>query len=115
MLLSDRKARFVASRFSRITRLTYGVGADLFANPKQAAGAQLVFHNALPQSHFRFFRYLRESLGSGDFFFVHAGVKPDVDLAHQTEKDLLWIRHEFRPSSRVGKIIIHGHTPTAGN
>jgi serine/threonine protein phosphatase 1 len=59
------------------------------------------------------FRNLREAFASGDFFFVHAGVKPDVDLAHQTENDLLWIRHEFLSSSRdFGKIIIHGHTPT---
>ena len=95
------------------TLSSYGVAPDLFANRKQAAGTQLAFHNALPQSHFRFLRNLRESFASGDFFFVHAGVKPDVDLAHQTEKDLLWIRHEFLLSSRdFGKIIIHGHTPT---
>ncbi len=96
------------------TLSSYGVAPDLFANRKQAAGTQLAFHNALPQSHFRFLRNLRESFASGDFFFVHAGVKPDVDLAHQTEKDLLWIRHEFLLSSRdFGKIIIHGHTPTS--
>ena len=95
------------------TLSSYGVGADLVANRKQTAGTQLAFHSALPQSHFRFFRNLREWFASGDFFFVHAGVKPDVDLAHQTEKDLLWIRHEFLFSSRdFGKIIIHGHTPT---
>jgi len=62
---------------------------------------------------FSLFRNLREAFASGDFFFVHAGVKPDVDLAHETENDLLWIRHEFLSSSRdFGKIIIHGHTPT---
>jgi len=96
------------------TLSSYGVAPDLFANRKQAAGMQLAFHNALPQTHFRFLRNLRESFASGDFFFVHAGVKPDVDLAHQTEKDLLWIRHEFLLSSQdFGKIIIHGHTPTS--
>jgi serine/threonine protein phosphatase 1 len=96
------------------TLSSYGIAPDLFANRKQAAGTHLAFHNALPQSHFRFLRNLRESFASGDFFFVHAGVKPDVDLAHQAEKDLLWIRDEFLLSSRdFGKIIIHGHTPTS--
>jgi serine/threonine protein phosphatase 1 len=113
--LSDRT---MIDRWLRLggmeTLSSYGVAPDLCANRKQAAGTQLAFHNALPQSHFRFLRNLRESFASGDFFFVHAGVKPDVDLAHQTEKDLLWIRHEFLLSSRdFGKIIIHGHTPTA--
>jgi serine/threonine protein phosphatase 1 len=95
------------------TLSSYGVAPDLFANGRQSAGTHLAFYNALPKSHFRFFRNLRESFASGDFFFVHAGVKPDVDLAHQAEKDLLWIRHEFLSSHRdFGKIIIHGHTPT---
>jgi serine/threonine protein phosphatase 1 len=50
------------------TLSSHGVGADLFANRKQAAGTQLAFHNALPQSHVRFFRNSRESFASGDVF-----------------------------------------------
>ena len=73
-----------------------------------------MFHNALPQSHVRLFsETCGNRLQAEIFSFVYAGVKPDVDLARQTEKDLLWIRHEFLSSSRdFGKIIIHGHTPT---
>ena len=49
----------------------------------------------------------------GDFFFAHAGVKPNVDLSLQKEKDLFWIRDEFLSSNDdFGKIIVHGHTPT---
>ena len=62
---------------------------------------------------FAFFETRGNRLQAEMFSFVYAGMKPDVDLAHQTEKDLLWIRHEFLSSSRdFGKIIIHGHTPT---
>lgn len=112
--LSDRTKIDQWLRLGGVETLSsYGVAPDLFANCEQGAGTQLAFHNALPQSHFRFFRNLQESFSSGDFFFAHAGVKPDVDLEHQTEKDLLWIRHEFLSSSRdFGKIVIHGHTPT---
>jgi serine/threonine protein phosphatase 1 len=50
----------------------------------------------------------------GDFFFAHAGVKPNVDLSQQKERDLLWIREEFLSSKdNFGKIIVHGHTPTS--
>jgi serine/threonine protein phosphatase 1 len=48
----------------------------------------------------------------GDYFFVHAGVRPGVPLAAQKEEDLLWIRDEFLGSSAdFGKIVVHGHTP----
>jgi serine/threonine protein phosphatase 1 len=66
----------------------------------------------LPQSHFRFFRDLQNSFSSGDFFFAHAGAKPNVELARQKESDLLWIRGEFLSSScDFGQIVVHGHTP----
>jgi serine/threonine protein phosphatase 1 len=48
----------------------------------------------------------------GDFFFVHAGVRPGVALAKQQEHDLLWIREDFLVSEQhFGKYIVHGHTP----
>jgi serine/threonine protein phosphatase 1 len=48
----------------------------------------------------------------GDFFFVHAGVRPGVPLAEQQEDDLLWIREEFLQSQQnFWKFVVHGHTP----
>jgi serine/threonine protein phosphatase 1 len=95
------------------TLASYGVAPELFANRKQAAGTQLAFHNALPATHFRFFRNLQDSFSCGDYFFVHAGAKPNVPLSRQRESDLLWIRGEFLASAYdFGKIIVHGHTPS---
>ncbi|WP_271621660.1 hypothetical protein [Bradyrhizobium sp. CCBAU 51745] len=55
---------------------------------------------------------LRLSFSCEDFFFVHAGGRPGVPLAEQTERDLLWIREEFlRSDEQFGKYIVHGHTP----
>jgi serine/threonine protein phosphatase 1 len=97
----------------RETLISYGVRAETPANAKQIAELQSAFHNALPQAHFRFFRDLQKSFECGDFFFVHAGVKPNVELSRQKENDLLWIRGEFLSSKDdFGKIIVHGHTPT---
>jgi serine/threonine protein phosphatase 1 len=95
------------------TLVSYGVPAETLANGKQIAELQSAFHGALPQSHFRFFRDLKNSFECGDFFFAHAGVKPNVELSRQKENDLLWIRGEFLTSKDdFGKIVVHGHTPT---
>src|SRR6185437_739772 len=50
------------------------------------------------QGHFEFLRNLRSSFTYGDFFFVHAGVRPGVPLDQQSEKDLLEIRNDFLAS-----------------
>jgi serine/threonine protein phosphatase 1 len=90
------------------TLVSYGVDLG-----KQIVELQAAFHGALPQKHFRFFRDLQTSFVCGDFFFVHAGVKPGVELSRQAENDLLWIREEFLSSSEdFGKIVVHGHTPS---
>ena len=95
------------------TLVSYGVPAETLANGKQIAELQSAFHGALPQAHFRFFRDLKNSFECGDFFFAHAGVKPNVELSRQKENDLLWIRGEFLMSKDdFGKIVVHGHTPT---
>jgi serine/threonine protein phosphatase 1 len=95
------------------TLISYGVTHANPANGKSTAELQSAFHDALPRAHFRFFRDLQMSFECGDYFFVHAGVKPHVELSQQKENDLLWIRDEFLNSSEdFGKIVVHGHTPT---
>lgn len=51
------------------------------------------------------------TLRSGDYLFVHAGVKPGVALHRQSEQDLLFIRETFTKSSRWhGAMVVHGHS-----
>ena len=47
----------------------------------------------------------------GNYLFVHAGVRPRVDLENQKADDLLWIRRPFlsRPHS-LPYTVVHGHT-----
>ena len=97
----------------RETLMSYGITLAALSDDRQIVRLQAAFHDALPQSHFRFFRDLQSSYTCGDYFFAHAGVKPDIPLARQKENDLLWIRQEFLASrDDFGKIVIHGHTPT---
>ena len=70
------------------------------------------FDQALPATHRRFLGNLRSSFTCGDFFFVHAGVRPGIPLARQREEDLLWIRQDFLLcEDEFSKIVVHGHTP----
>ena len=43
--------------------------------------------------------------------FVHAGVRPGVELSAQRQKDLRWIREPFlADDSDHGFVVVHGHT-----
>lgn len=66
----------------------------------------------IPDRHLRFLESLPTSARSGDYFFCHAGIRPDVPLEEQTDQDLMWIRRPFLESRKVHpKLIVHGHTP----
>lgn len=48
---------------------------------------------------------------SGDYLFVHAGVRPAISLDAQDPTDLLSIREEFTHSEQWhGAMVVHGHT-----
>jgi serine/threonine protein phosphatase 1 len=70
------------------------------------------FGDVLPESHRRFLLGLPLSFTCGDYFFAHAGARPGIPLAQQSEHDLLWIRDEFLlHDGQFEKIVVHGHTP----
>lgn len=93
------------------TLMSYGLAPpDLKRSEPASILRDLI--RAMPTEHLEFLDNLRLSFSCGDFFFVHAGVRPGVPLAEQTERDLLWIREEFLQSEeQFGKYIVHGHTP----
>lgn len=65
---------------------------------------------ALPARHLEFLRRLRVDHREGDYYFVHAGVRPGVPLERQSDEDRLWIRREFTDSlADHGVVVVHGH------
>jgi serine/threonine protein phosphatase 1 len=47
----------------------------------------------------------------GRYLFVHAGVRPGLDLEDQQEDDLLWIRRPFLQKPHgLPYTVVHGHT-----
>ena len=70
------------------------------------------FLASLPETHRDFFEALELAVSFGDYFFVHAGVRPGVPLEAQDPNDMIWIRGPFLESEDdFGKIVVHGHTP----
>jgi serine/threonine protein phosphatase 1 len=101
--------------------LEYGGAATLYSygvkppamNETDLRRAQGELRESLPERHLQFMRELKLTHCEGDWFFVHAGVKPGVPLEAQQPQDALWIRGEFLGCEYdFGKIVVHGHTVT---
>jgi serine/threonine protein phosphatase 1 len=66
----------------------------------------------LPKPDIAFLRALVLSHREGGYLFVHAGIRPGVELENQDRHDLMWIREPFLSSKKeFGVVVVHGHTP----
>ncbi len=91
------------------TLASYGV-AD--AGERSLQDVQAESADKVPATHLAYLAALPTWHLRGTCLFVHAGVRPGVDLHDQTEDDLLWIRDAFLDDTRDhGALIVHGHTP----
>ena len=94
------------------TLLSYGLKPSLNPDEKEQTELAEEFGRVLPESHRQFLDTLPLSFTCGDFFFVHAGIRPHEILARQRDEDLLWIRDEFLShEDAFEKVVVHGHTP----
>lgn len=95
------------------TLASYGIGLDEW-NSQNGEGSTVaeIFSARLPAHHRGFVEGLAYSARFGDYFFCHAGVRPEVALDRQDTTDLTWIRKSFTNSAAdFGAVVIHGHTP----
>lgn len=61
--------------------------------------------------HLEFLEGLPRIFISGDYAFVHAGLRPGIPIADQDPNDLLWIRKPFLETEKsFGPIVVHGHS-----
>lgn len=70
----------------------------------------------IPERHIRFIRETKLYYDSGDFFFVHAGLRPDLTIAENVRLDdenvFLWDRHHLESREvKWEKPVVCGHTP----
>ena len=94
------------------TLVSYGVKADpRQPEPERLHMARVELRRRFPAEHAALLDELDLAFGLGDYFFCHAGIRPEVPLEQQTEADLLWIREPFLSwTGDCGKIVVHGHT-----
>lgn len=66
---------------------------------------------AVPQAQRDWLASRPALIARGPWLFVHAGIRPGIAPADQTETDLLWIREPFLSDPRDhGALVVHGHT-----
>jgi serine/threonine protein phosphatase 1 len=95
------------------TLQSYDVTPPIFEDEDTLAQTCAALHRALPPSHVSFLNATELSFTSGDYLFVHAGIRPGTFLADQKAQDMLWIRDEFLSSNQqFEKFVVHGHSPT---
>jgi serine/threonine protein phosphatase 1 len=89
---------------------SYGVAAERIAGLDGPA-ALAVIREAIPAAHVQFLETFVDSCRFGDYLFVHAGIRPGVELAAQLQSDLRWIREPFLlDDTDHGFVVVHGHT-----
>ena len=65
----------------------------------------------VPMAHIDFMRALALEHRDGDYLFVHAGIRPGVEVDRQVEEDVLGIRQSFLSSEAdFGVVVVHGHS-----
>lgn len=93
---------------------SYGLDPDKTAAMTAREAARAI-REAIPAEHAAFLTHLGDSLSIGGYLFVHAGIRPGVPLARQSQDDLRWIRRPFLDDDRDhGFIVVHGHTISDG-
>jgi serine/threonine protein phosphatase 1 len=89
---------------------SYGLDPATLDAANERAGLEAV-QRAIPPTHSRFIAGFADTLSFGDYLFVHAGIRPRVDLSLQSQSDLRWIRSPFlEDDSNHGQVVVHGHT-----
>ena len=101
-------------RFGGIQCLkSYGVDPTALRSLDEAAILETI-RAAVPRKHVEFLESFLDTCRFGDYLFVHAGIRPGVELEQQSQTDLRWIREPFLlDDSDHGFTVVHGHTISA--
>lgn len=92
------------------TLASYGIDPATFKSMSEREALAAV-KRAIPETHRSFIADFADTVRFGDYLFVHAGIRPAVDLSMQSQADLRWIRQPFLDDdSDHGFVVVHGHT-----
>lgn len=110
--LEDPVAHAGWLRFGGVETLaSYGILAGASQSARDLHLLRDRLDETIPDAHLDLLRRLETQYLCGDYIFVHAGLRPGVPLASQSEQDMLWIREDFLEQPYWhGKCVVHGHT-----
>jgi serine/threonine protein phosphatase 1 len=116
MFLKSLEDEAVLRQFIRFggkeTILSYGVTREEYLE-MTVEELQAAMAVRIPSEDLDFMRGFEDMIVIGDYVFVHAGIRPGVDLDSQAPADLRWIREPFLSYVSQDPIcVVHGHTIT---
>lgn len=89
---------------------SYGVDSSQISHLGDEEALAIV-RRAIPKEHVEFLESFADSCRFGNYLFVHAGIRPGIELEQQSQSDLRWIREPFLLDDRDhGFVVVHGHT-----
>lgn len=95
------------------TLRSYGLDLSRLLQHSGTGRLSDILADAIPERHVDFLRDLPVSVSAGTFLFVHAGLRPGIPLARQSDEDLMWIREPFLSRGPgLEMTVVHGHSPT---
>ena len=95
----------------RETLLSYGIQPPMHLGRDETEDLRDSLRDVLPERHLEFYQAMQLMHLSGDYLFVHAGIRPGKSLQDQSNEDLLWIREDFTENrQRHDHVVVHGHT-----
>ena len=89
---------------------SYGVASEQLAGRDEREMLDIV-RRAIPKEHQDFLGSFADTCRFGDYLFVHAGIRPGIEIEQQRQTDLRWIREPFLlDDTDHGFVVVHGHT-----
>ena len=89
---------------------SYGLDPERLAGMDEDQSLELI-RKSIPKNHVEFLESFDDSCRFGDYLFVHAGIRPGVEIDQQRQSDLRWIREPFLfDDTDHGFVVVHGHT-----
>ena len=102
--------RFCCRIGGRETIISYGISQEEYERLDYAELAERLAE-VVPREHAEFMEGFEDVIVAGGYAFVHAGVRPNVAIADQRQKDMRWIREPFLDHEEPFEaFIVHGHT-----
>lgn len=92
------------------TVLSYGIERQHYRSLELGELLALL-NERVPVSDRAFLLGMEDHVAVGDYVFVHAGIRPGIDMAEQKQSDMRWIREPFLSHPHPHEAcVVHGHT-----